>query len=30
MLRTGLLTTDQITQFTGLSAEEIRKLAEES
>ncbi len=27
MLRTGLLTTDQIAQVTGLSSEEIRKLA---
>ncbi len=30
MLRTGILTTDQIAQVTGLSAEEIRKLAGES
>ncbi len=30
MLRTGLLTTDQIAQVTGLSSEEIRKLAKES
>ncbi len=30
MLRTGLLTTDQITQVTGLSPEEIRKLTKKS
>lgn len=30
MLRTGILTTEQIAQVTGLSAEEIRKLAGES
>jgi hypothetical protein len=30
MLRTGLLTTDQIMRITGLSAEELSRLAEES
>ena len=28
MLRTGMLTTDQIAQVTGLSEKEIRKLSE--